>query len=220
MSPNVGAETFVPKGARENVSKVIDAATRLFRLKGGFDETTMEMIAKEAEIPKPGIFALFRSKEEIVRSCFDALWFDVNREIDRIKEQKQDVKTKLRDVLKVFFYFLTEREKEKARLYLTLSRTGRIQGRTAKEVRRFIQALDELISDGQRDKAIRTDKKVSLIRDSLFAEVEGMLYAWILREDTQGDPDPYPGDYELRDVELHLIEKIDSLFLPPTSTNG
>ncbi len=58
---------------KENL--IVDAAEQLFTDKG-FEETTMDDIAKQAEYTKPTLYKYFKSKEEIFLSVYLRGWYN------------------------------------------------------------------------------------------------------------------------------------------------
>ena len=54
-------------GPERRRPQVLDAALKLF-LKGGYDGTSMEAVAKAAGVTKPVVYACFSSKDELFRS--------------------------------------------------------------------------------------------------------------------------------------------------------
>ena len=68
-----GGTKRLPRAVREQ--QMLDAAVEMFS-RNGYHETSMDVIAAEAEISKPMLYLYYGSKEELFGAC-------LNRELSR-----------------------------------------------------------------------------------------------------------------------------------------
>ena len=84
---------------KENL--IVDAAEKLFQNKG-FEETTMDDIAKQAEYTKPTLYKYFKSKEEIFLSVYLRGWYNSVELLFQAIEKKEKSFDKLKVAAKAY----------------------------------------------------------------------------------------------------------------------
>lgn len=83
-------------------ARILSAAERLFS-QYGVRRTSMELLAAEAGVAKPTLYAYFRSKEELFRSVVQELIFAILDEAADIASARLPVEAKVQGILEAKF---------------------------------------------------------------------------------------------------------------------
>ncbi|MBZ0281177.1 MAG: TetR/AcrR family transcriptional regulator [Anaerolineae bacterium] len=179
--PHVADESRMGRKKQAMQQKIQTAAIALFK-KQGFEHTTMEQIADEADIAKGTLYNYFPVKEAILSDYVQQSFSD--RHIDRIQLLRDLPNTRSR--LTVILTELMNRVKTQSEIF-EIYLTYRI--RTIVSLRPHTDAsgrsgLDQLAAEiielGQQSGEIRTDVPVSMLMDLfefIFVEVAKPFYA-------------------------------------------
>lgn len=150
-------------------SDIYKAAASIFGEKG-YDNSSLDEIAKSAGVAKGTIFYYFSSKEELFSSLINQGIDLLSTEIIRICKQKISIKKKLELTIKYHFTFY----KENANLCsMILSQLGNFQNRwheSANSIReKYLPVLRLLIKEGKKEKIINSKLNTEAIIISLFS---------------------------------------------------
>jgi AcrR family transcriptional regulator len=78
----------IVKKAEERREEIIEAASRLFLVKG-YDRTTMKDVMERLQIAKGTIYHYFKSKEELLEAVLDSLVTDLVRQMEEFSAESQ-----------------------------------------------------------------------------------------------------------------------------------
>lgn len=128
---------------------------RLF-LKQGYNETTLDQIAQEAQVSRRTIFSYFASKEDILVACYDAGWNDTLEGIRRAPATAVPLQVVCNSLLERLAA-QSHQDLLAMRQLMLLSETLRSRGQTAFMEREasVVQALAQVWPEPERQWEIR-----------------------------------------------------------------
>lgn len=149
-----GGTKRLPRAVREQ--QMLDAAVEMFS-RNGYHETSMDVIAAEAEISKPMLYLYYGSKEELFGAC-------LNRELSRFIEAvradidlKQSPRKLLRSTIRAFMHYIDANRASWIVLYQQAT-SSQMYSHTVLEGReRIIDLVARLLSAGTRNPEPDTD---------------------------------------------------------------
>ena len=155
---------------KTNKKNEIQKAAVLIFGKKGYDNSSLDEIAKIAGVAKGTIFYYFNSKEELFSSLIDDGISILADQINRISKQNISVKKKLEQTIKYHFYFF----KEHSNLCLMiLNQLGGFKDRWQKSSNiissKYLPVLTLLIKEGKNKKIINSKLDNESIIISLFS---------------------------------------------------
>lgn len=173
------------KAARRDA--ILAAAQQVF-VERGFHQARTAEIAAAAGVSEGTLYNYFPSREEIFFTLFDERWAQftarVRRRLARVEDPNDKLKALFGQALKLF---LTNRPL--ARLFLVEFSPGGVytDPRVALRLAGFLDLIEEVLVEGKARGRYhpRLDPKVA--RLLLYGMVQGILFAWLLREDAPAE---------------------------------
>ncbi len=182
---------------------VIKEAMRLFR-EQGFDDTTMEKIASQADVSKATLYKYFPVKEAIVAGYWKS---SVNQKTDFIPQLFASISDTKGRILAVFLSaaatFKSEPEFARIQFKYQFQKMGEqpLNG----EVRSGFEGfLEELLKQGQKQGDIRRDILASDIASYLLFLFTSTCLFWF------ADPDIFPLEKRLNQTVDLIIEGVQN----------
>jgi AcrR family transcriptional regulator len=86
------------------IKQVRDSAATAFHEKG-FEATTMDEVARRAELSKAAIYLYFKSKEDLYYGLIEPALNRLSRRLTRISEGKEDPETKIKKIVDATYDF-------------------------------------------------------------------------------------------------------------------
>ncbi len=173
------------KRKEETRKRIISVAMDLFNQQG-FDFTTMEQIAIEADIAKKTLYNHFSAKEEIiveyVHRMVSVQWPEVRSKLQELP----DTRSRLLDMFRGTFEWM-ERNKEISRIYLTYRLKTVFQALSKEIPRSGVQDyLIYIIGLGRESGEIRQDVPVETLVSHLDSIRSSTAFGWLF------NPEKYP----------------------------
>src|SRR5271156_4187936 len=139
------------RGAPETKrAAILDAALRLFS-QYGYRRTSIEDIAREAEIAKGTVYLSFKSKEEIFRALCESLIERIESAVILARETSGPIDERLVAMLEAKFGFLFETVYRSAHAAELMDSKNRLSSDLfAQSSRRYMKVLRETIEDATR----------------------------------------------------------------------
>ncbi len=135
--------------------EVFNASVSLF-LEKGFQETTMQEIARAARMGKSTLYDYFKTKDEVLVSFVEDAIFDLAERAKQIAGQDLPAAEKLRQVLRAHLAYLIENREFYTRLTFEVQRLGLESQRRIQIQRHAYQDLIcRLIEDAIREGTFR-----------------------------------------------------------------
>jgi TetR/AcrR family fatty acid metabolism transcriptional regulator len=162
--------------------KILRAATEVFANKGYF-AARMTDVAKAAEVADGTLYLYFDGKEHLLLSIFDDV---LSRSIDRLEreiENLDDPIAKLRVMVKLHLEILgsdralahvLQIETRHSRRFMSLFTRGKLG--------EYLNLVREIIEEGQRVGAFRSDISPGLATNVVFGAVDELVMSWILTD--------------------------------------
>ena len=144
----------LPRAVREQ--QMLDAAVQVFS-RNGYHESSMDVIAAEAEISKPMLYLYYGSKEELFGACLSR---ELSRFIDAVRadiDLKQSPKDLLRNAVRSFLSYIDANRASWIVLY-TQATSSQAFAHTVREGRdRIVDLVARLLRSGTRNPEPDTD---------------------------------------------------------------
>lgn len=173
----------IPRRARERLARedaIVTAAEKVFLAKG-FEETSMDEIAKEAEFTKRTLYQYFPSKESLFFAVVLRGFRKLVACLEEAGKAAHDGFHKVRDTFRAYYAFCREHPDT----FRLISRWGYVKRRApAGDAsldslqafnRRMLDGLAGLLREGMADGSIRPDLPVEATAYSLVFLVTGFL---------------------------------------------
>ena len=166
---------------------ILDAAEKIFFRKG-FQDTTVDDIAEQAELSKGTVYLYFKSKEELASAIVYHGISIMNDAFRKASDSREKGIEKIEEIGKAFFTFYREHT-DHARFMRSLGQL-RQQGHScgqqkkiAKKSGEGMQIMAEAITAGQKDGSIRKDLDPLMTALALAAFSQGILEMITLKGD-------------------------------------
>ncbi|HBS87372.1 MAG: hypothetical protein A2W91_13965 [Bacteroidetes bacterium GWF2_38_335] len=157
---------------------IVDAAERVF-LRKGFENTTVDDVAAEAELSKGTVYLYFKSKDELHYAINLRAMQKLNKIIRGVYDEKKDVVVNLEAMGNVFIKFAEEfRIYFEAILHFNSKSLANIEPCMTHDLlsdESPISFLVELIDKGKSKGEIRSDMNSILIVELLWSQIMGVL---------------------------------------------
>ncbi len=192
-----------PEGDKRR--QILDAALIVFAQKGYFTARVSD-IAGTAGVADGTIYLYFKNKEDIIASLFAHV---IESHMARAKEEIASVRTPRQKLLAIARHQLTalSERRDVAILFQTELRQATLLSRiSSKELRGYFDLLSSVIEEGQKTGVFRPEIPRSLVVQSFFGALDGLVTSWILS----------PTHYNLVD----LAEPVTDLFLGGLARRG
>lgn len=163
----------------EKKSKLIEVAIELFAKKG-YNKTSVNLIAKEADMSTGNFYIYFKSKEEILTVIFKDLWSSIAVEIENIVKNKN-----LNALLKyyalidaIFDPFLTNPYLANVFVneHLTIMQIG--DKKLLSYYKRFMALGEKILKEGVKTKYFKSSINNNIFSSYVFGAIRYLLHLW------------------------------------------
>jgi TetR/AcrR family fatty acid metabolism transcriptional regulator len=179
--------------------RILEAAVKVFARKGYFGARVAE-IAKKAGVADGTIYLYFRNKEDILVSLFDEVMAE---HIARARQELRslpDAEGKLHAIARHHLRLFSNNQDLAVVFQVELRQSTKFMERfTATWLQDYFALLGDVIAEGQRQGALRSDLPKKLATKAFFGVLDQMVTSWIL-----GGKDYDVGDLAEPVVELFL----------------
>jgi len=160
--------------------RILEAAVKVFARKGYFGARVAE-IAKKAGVADGTIYLYFHNKEDILVSLFDEVMAE---HIARAREESKtlpDAETKLRAIAGHHLRLFSGNQDLAVVFQVELRQSTKFMARfTATWLQDYFALLGDVIAEGQRQGALRSDLPKKLATKAFFGVLDQMVTSWIL----------------------------------------
>ena len=164
----------------EKRGRILEAAVKVFARKGYFGARVSE-IAKKAGVADGTIYLYFRNKEDILVSLFDEVMAE---HIARARGELlslPDAEAKLHAIASHHLRLFSGKEDLAVVFQVELRRSTKFMERfTATWLQDYFALLGDVIAQGQRQGALRSDLPKKLATKAFFGILDQMVTSWIL----------------------------------------
>jgi len=206
----MGVKTRREKEKAIRQEEIIDTAERLF-FSQGYDNTTMEDIAREAEFSKRTLYKYYQSKNELCLAIIIRRLVLLRKNFEEIAQLPGSKSLdKLLKIKNHFLSFITDYPMfEKAILTyryhkIECDKESSVLRDSVVENVRITNILVQLIEEGKNDGSIHEDIDASIIGNALWGQVTGILPNLAL-SDTQSKETPGKNPKEIFDEFFDFI---------------
>ncbi|MGR6320478.1 TetR/AcrR family transcriptional regulator [Micromonospora soli] len=171
----VGGRRRAPRGSARQ--RVVAAATELFARRG-YDATSVQEIVATAEVTKGALYHWFGSKSELLTSIYRDLLAEQTQRLREIAQGAGPVEERIRAAARDVVGHTAEHLDE-----LTVwARSAHLLDdehaqATRRERRRYHELFRDLVAEGQRAGAVRTDVSATVITHT-FLSALGNIHTW------------------------------------------
>ena len=149
-----GGTKRLPRAVREQ--QMLDAAVQMFSV-NGYHETSMDVIAAEAQISKPMLYLYYGSKEELFGACLSR---ELSRFIEAVREDidlKQSPHDLLRSTILSVLHYIDANRASWIVLY-TQATSSQAFAHTVRDAReKVVELVGRLLQSGTRNPEPDTD---------------------------------------------------------------
>ena len=186
--------------ALEKQRIILKAAIRVFAQKG-FHRCRISDIANEAKVAYGLVYHYFKNKEEILNSIFDENWGLVNKAIDTVQEQTDDLEKQLLAIVSVMLDAYRVAPDIIQVIVMEIARSSKL----LKEPRidafeKAFQRLADVFAHHQETGQIPKNLEPKLLAYSFFGMIELILTGFLL-----GTLEPHEGD-EYEKLKPQLVK--------------
>jgi len=177
--------------------QIVDAAGRLI-FKYGSEHLTVKRIAAEVGISEAAIYRHFKSKRSILSFLLnyieESLLRDISPETVGVKLMSLDT---IEKIIGTHFSKIGMRKGISFQVIAEIISLGdrKLNKQASQTIDKYISRLEELLTEGVRDGAVRQDIDLDAAATLLFALIQGLVNIW-----------------SLSDSSFKLIEKYTSLW--------
>lgn len=177
--PPPESESRRARRKREVHDRILDAAERLFR-RQGFDATTVDQIAAQAEVAQKTFFNHFPTKQALIGELADALVARFREELEEIRKQPGSTRTRLERC----FRHLAEGVEASRHLArdLVLAAIERLPQR-GRASAGLPAAFAALLEDGRAAGDVRDDLPLEFLAEMVMGAWSAVLINWVGADD-------------------------------------
>ncbi len=166
--------------------RILDAAVRVFA-SNGFHATRVSEVAKAAGVADGTIYLYFKSKDELLISLFEDRVEKLLAYLADELPKLEGAQHRLRRVLELQLGLL-EGERDLAEVMTVILRqsTKLLKQYAAPKFLAYLDAIANVVSEGQAAGVFRTDLSPHLVARATFGAMDGVAITWALGKAEQG----------------------------------
>lgn len=171
------------KASREDKRRrIIDAAVQVFADKGFFGARVSE-IADAAGVADGTIYLYFKSKDDLLISLFEEKMELIIQQLEqRLEDHVGDPEAKIRRYIVEHLRLVADQPNLMQVLTVELRQSARfIKEYHPKAFRTYLELLQGIVEEGQRQGVFRKDLDPLVFRRALFGAVDEISLEWILK---------------------------------------
>ncbi len=161
--------------AQNTKEKIYNTSIKLFRIKG-FDNVTIQDIAKAANISVGLFYNYYKSKNDILNQQF-VIADEVFVNFANTGVQGNTIKEKIKDYMLFYIDFVMNQPFDFTKVLYNNNNTLFI-----KEGRAMQTLLNPIIEDGIKNKEIMVPMEVNEINEYLYQAMRGLIFHWCLHD--------------------------------------
>lgn len=165
---------------RNKYHRILNAAVRVFA-ENGFHQATISQIAREAGVADGTIYLYFKNKKDILSHFFNHTTREVFDRFRDAVDQEDGAENKLRSLIRTH---LAEFQKYRD-MAVVFQREALLARQVSEEdikaiTRMYLEILDEIIRDGQREKTIRKQIPRGLAKRFILGAINEVINTWVV----------------------------------------
>ena len=166
--------------ATDKHQRILDAAVKVFATKGFFQAKVSE-IAREAQVADGTVYLYFKSKDDLLISIFEVR---MREAISRFREaalQEKDAPSRLERLIRMHLAEFQSDPDLAAVFQVELRQSQRFMREYAKsELKEYLDLIGDIIQEGQREGAFRTDIPGGLMKRFIFGTIDEVVSTWVM----------------------------------------
>src|SRR5579872_944829 len=196
-----GRKAERPARGGEKRERILDAAVRVFARKG-FHATRVSEVARAAGVADGTIYLYFESKDALLVSLFENRVERLLGFLERELPRTAGASARVRRIIEVQLGLL-EGERDLAEVITVILRqsTKLMKGYAAPKFTAYLDAIAQVIEDGQVTGELRRDVSPHLAARAIFGALDGIAMTWALGKADRGGLAWAAG--QLADMVLH-----------------
>ncbi len=165
---------------RNKYHRILNAAVRVFA-ENGFHQATISQIAREAGVADGTIYLYFKNKKDILSHFFNHTTREVFDRFRDAVDREEGAENKLRSLIRTH---LAEFQKYRD-MAVVFQREALLARQVSEEdikaiTRMYLDILDEIIRNGQREKTIRKQIPRGLAKRFILGAVNEVINTWVV----------------------------------------
>src|SRR5213594_2997010 len=160
--------------------QIIAAAIRVFA-RGGYYNSRVSYIAREAGIASGTIYLYFKTKDEILVTLFREKMAAFVAGVRKAIASEADAPAKIRAMIRLHFQTL-EANSDMAEVVQVELRQGQkfFRGASAHEISAYFDVINDVLEEGVGAGLIRRDLPVKVATKMLFGAMDQLATSWVL----------------------------------------
>jgi AcrR family transcriptional regulator len=162
---------------REVRERIMEAAMRRF-VRQGFDDTTVDQIAEDADVAQKTFFNYFSTKQALFRQLAEERVDELARILEEERERAGSTQQKLAHCFRRLSELLEQRRRLARDLILEVMR-ARPPGTNAEEISRLHASFGGILRDGQAAGDVRRDHSVEFLTEMVVGGFSAVMGNWV-----------------------------------------
>jgi TetR/AcrR family fatty acid metabolism transcriptional regulator len=168
------------RGAPDKRERILRAAIRVFARKG-FYATRVNEIAKAAGVADGTIYLYFKNKDDVLVSIFEDRITKLIAFLESEIEKEGGFDEKFRRVVELQLGLLEGHRDLAEVVTVNLRQSSRLLKQFAAPLfTRYLDVIANLVAQGQREGAVRTDVSPRVLARALWGALDGVAVTWTL----------------------------------------
>ena len=184
---------------REVRERIMEAAMRRF-IRQGFDDTTVDQIAEDADVAQKTFFNYFPTKQDLFRQLAEERIEELHQILEEERERPGTTQEKLEHCFLRLSDLLAQRKRLARDLILEIMRTSP-PGRGGAELTKLHASFGAILRDGQAAGDVRRDQDVGFLAEMVVGAFHAVMNNWVEMRD-------YPVKDRLAQTAAFLAEAI------------
>jgi TetR/AcrR family fatty acid metabolism transcriptional regulator len=166
--------------APDKHQRILDAAVKVFASKGFFQAKVSE-IAREAKVADGTVYLYFKSKDDILISIFEVKMREAIARFRDAALEEEDARSSLLCLIRMHLAEFQSNPHLAAVFQVELRQSQRFMRDYAKsELKEYLDLIGEIVEQGQKEGAFRSDIPVGLVKRFIFGTVDEVVSTWVM----------------------------------------
>lgn len=162
---------------REVRDRIMEAAMARF-IRQGFDETTVDQIAEDADVAQKTFFNYFPTKQELFRELAEQRIEELREILEEERDRAGSTRAKLEHCFVRLSELLEQRRRLARDLILEVLR-ARPPGSSGADISKLHAAFGALLRDGQAAGEVRRDQPVEFLAEMVVGGFGAVMNNWV-----------------------------------------
>lgn len=176
----MATQTALEKKPSDKRAKIIQAAINVFA-KQGFYNSTVNHVAKEAQVADGTIYLYFKNKDDLLISIFEHSIDIFIQAATKTLTNCQDAQEKLRVFLNLHLELVKKNQNLAQVIQIELRQSAKFMKEYANEkFFDYLGIVEQILIEGQKEGLFRADLKPQILKRAIFGAIDELASEWVL----------------------------------------